>query len=190
MSDKYKECQMTSKPTELQVPVGILVASLPAADLAASVSFYSRLLGLELRREFVAAGQVTGCSMSRADLPYALSLRLKSTLPAGDADLSGEHPIIWRVAGDKALEEFREHAERLGLNPTVRHHDDADLVCVIDPDGHDVLVGLPTGPWTAFQGYELTPGGYRRSHDRPRLAVACPDNQEDAWPRSQVGRLP
>lgn len=167
---------MIGDPIEAQPPVGILVATLPAADLAVSVSFYSRLLGLQLRREFVGDGQVTGCSMSRADLPYALSLRLKSTLPGVDTDLSGEHPIIWRVAGEEALERFRKHAERLGLNPTARHHDDADLSCVVDPDGHDVLVGLPTRPWTEFQGYELTPGGYRRSHDRPRLRVAWPDN--------------
>jgi catechol 2,3-dioxygenase-like lactoylglutathione lyase family enzyme len=155
----------TGSPT----PVGILVAMLPVSDLARSASFYSQLLGLELRREFVANGQVTGCSLSRADLPYALNLRLKSSLPGGDADLSREHPIIWRAADELALERFRERAERLGLNPTVRRHDDGNLVCVVDPDGHDVLFGLPVRAWTQFQGYELTSAGYQPSHDRPRL---------------------
>lgn len=154
-----------------EAPVGILVAMLPAADLAASASFYRRLLGLELRREFVADGQVTGCSLSRDGLPFALSLRRTSTLP-GDVDLSGEHPVIWRVADEDALERFHAHAERLGLNPTMRRHDDAVLVCVVDPDGHDVLVGLPVRPWTTFVGYELTPGGYRQSHHSPRLQKA------------------
>lgn len=158
--------------TEPQPPVAILVALVPASDLAASASFYSRLLGLELRREFVADGRVTGCSLSRADLPYALNLRLKSTLPAGDADLSGEHPVIWRVSDAEELERFRAHAERLGLAPTTRRHDDGDLVCVVDPDGHNVLVGLPVRAWTDFQGYELTPAGYRPSHDRPLLQLA------------------
>jgi len=144
---------------------------LPVSDLAVSASFYSRLLGLELRREFVADGQVTGCSLSRADLPYALNLRRTSTLRGGDADLSGEHPIVWRVADKRALERFREHAAQLRLSPTARRHDDADLVCVVDPDGHEVLAGLPVRAWTKFQGYELTTSGYRPSHDRPRLPL-------------------
>lgn len=152
-------------------PVGILVAMLPAADLAVSAAFYARLLGLGIRREFVADGQVTGCSLSRADLPYALSLRLRSTLP-GNVDLSGEHPVIWRVADEQALDLFREHAERLGLNPTSRRHDDANLVCVVDPDAHDVLVGYPVRPWTDFVGYELTSAGYHQSHHQPRLQLA------------------
>lgn len=157
--------------TEPRPPIGILVAQLPAADLAASATFYGQLLGLELRREFVVDGVVTGCSLSRSDLPYALNLRLKTTLPAGDADLSGEHPVIWRVENEEALERFRRHAERLGLSPTPRRHDDGNLVCVVDPDGHDVLVGLPTRAWTEFQGYELTAEGYRPSHDQPLLTA-------------------
>ena len=152
-------------------PVAILVAMIPVRDLAVSASFYSRLLDLELLREFVADGQVTGCSLSRADLPYALNLRLKSTLPAGDADLTGEHPIIWRVADAEALESFRQRAESLGLEPFARRHDDGDLVGVVDPDGHDLLVGLPVRRWEAFQGYELTAAGYRPSHDSPLLRL-------------------
>ena len=162
---------MTDDPSPHFAPIGILVAMLPVSDPAVSASFYSTLLGLELRREFVVGGQVTGCSLSRADLPYALSLRRKSTLPAGGADLSGEHPIIWRVADEWALELFRAHAERLGLNPTIRRHDDGDLVCVVDPDGHDVLVGLPARAWTTFQGYELTSAGYVPSHEQPLLQL-------------------
>jgi catechol 2,3-dioxygenase-like lactoylglutathione lyase family enzyme len=158
-------------PIDDHAPVGILVAMLPAADLGVSAAFYVRLLELELRREFVANGQVTGCSLSRADRSYALNLRLRSTLP-GDVDLIGEHPVVWRVADQRALDRFQEHAERLGLNPTRRRHDDAELVCVVDPDGHDVLVGLPVRPWTDFVGYELTSTGYRQSHHRPRLLSA------------------
>ncbi|HEU5485921.1 MAG TPA: VOC family protein [Microlunatus sp.] len=160
-----------SEPSDMDAPAGILVAMLPASDLAVSASFYRRLLNLQLRREFVVDGQVTGCSLGRADLPYALALRLRSTLPS-TAELSGEHPVIWRVADDQALEAFYEHAVRLGLEPTRRRHDDADLICVVDPDGHDVLVGLPVRAWTDFQGYELTSTGYRRSHTRPRLQTA------------------
>lgn len=158
-----------SDPTHVDPPVGILVAMIPVADLAVSAAFYSRLLGLALRREFVVDGQVTGCALGRAELPYALSLRRKSTLPAGAADLRGEHPVIWRLADEDALRRFRAHAEALGLEPITRRHDDADLIRVVDPDGHDVLVGLPVRDWSDFQGYELTPTGFALSHDRPLL---------------------
>lgn len=160
-----------SNPTEV-APVAILVATLPVSDLAASASFYSRLFGLELLREFAAHGQVTGCSLSASGLPYALNLRRRSTLRAGDADLRGEHPIIWLVADDQALEKFREHAATLGLDPAWRRHDDANLICVVDPDGHDVLVGLPVRAWTEFKGYELTAQGYLATYDHPRLSAA------------------
>ena len=163
---------MTTDPSRNPAPAGILVAMLPVSDLVASASFYARLLGLELRREFVANGQVTGCSLSRGDLPYALSLRLKSTLKTGDTDLRGEHPIIWRVADKRALQQFHEHAEHLGLSPSIRRHDDGELVCVVDPDGLDVLVGLPLRAWTTFQGYELTATGYEQSHNHPHLRFA------------------
>jgi catechol 2,3-dioxygenase-like lactoylglutathione lyase family enzyme len=162
---------MKSECSEDITPVAILVAMLPVSDLAVSASFYSRLLGLELRREFVVDGQVTGCSLSRADLPFALNLRRKSTLPSGTADLRGEHPIIWRVADHRMLKRFREHAASLGLDPTTRRHDDGELVRVIDPDGHDVLVGLPIRTWTDFQGYALSTHGYRPSHERPLLQL-------------------
>jgi catechol 2,3-dioxygenase-like lactoylglutathione lyase family enzyme len=159
------------EPTQPSPPTGILVALVPAVDLASSAAFYCELLGLELRREFVVDGLVPGGSLSRGDLPYALNLRLKKTLPAGDANLAGEHPVIWRVADAAALEKFRQHAESLGMSPTAGRHDDGDLVCVVDPDGHDVLVGLPVRSWTEFQGYELTSEGYRRSHNQPLLTT-------------------
>ena len=46
---------------------GILVPMLPVTDLTRSASFYGALLGLELRREFVRDGQVTGLALGRGD---------------------------------------------------------------------------------------------------------------------------
>ena len=151
-------------------PDGVLVAMLPVADLAVSARFYARLLGLEVLREFVHDGRVTGCSLGRAGAGYALGLRLRETL-AEPADLRGEHPIIWRLRDGAALEQFRRHAEEQGFAPTLRRHDDAELVAIVDPDGIDVLVGIPRRDWDSFEGYELTATGYRRSHDRPLLEV-------------------
>lgn len=153
---------------DLPFPEAILVAMLPVTDIAASARFYTRLLGLTVLREFVHDGRVTGCSLSHPRAGFALGLRLRASL-AGPADLSGEHPIIWRVADTAALERYRVHAAALGLSPTSRRHDDADLVAVVDPDGIDVLVGIPSRAWDRFEGYELAADGYRRSHERPLL---------------------
>lgn len=158
----------TAVDQELPHPEAILVAMLPVADIGASARFYAQLLGLTVLREFVHDGQVTGCSLSHPRAGFALSLRLRTSLSA-PADLRGEHPIIWRVADATALERYRAHATALGLAPTSRRHDDADLVVVVDPDGIDVLVGIPSRPWDGFQGYELAGEGYRRSHDRSLL---------------------
>jgi len=151
-------------------PDGILVAMLPVADLAVSARFYARLLGLEVLREFVHDGRLTGCSLGRPAAGFGLSLRLRETL-AEPADLRGEHPIIWRLADRAALERFHRHAEEQGFAPTLRRHDDAELVVIVDPDGIEVLVGILRRDWDSFEGYELTATGYRRSHDRPLLEV-------------------
>ncbi|GAA4731141.1 VOC family protein [Actinomycetospora chibensis] len=159
-----------AKPTDqdLPHPESVLVAMLPVTDIGASARFYGQLLGLTVLREFLHDGQVTGCSLSHPRAGFALSLRLRATLGA-PADLRGEHPIIWRVRDKAALERYRTHADALGLSPTSRRHDDADLVAVVDPDGIDVLVGIPARPWDRFQGYELVADGYRLSHEQPLL---------------------
>jgi catechol 2,3-dioxygenase-like lactoylglutathione lyase family enzyme len=158
----------TPSDQDLPHPQAILVAMLPVTDVAASARFYARLLGLTVLREFVHDGRVTGCSLSHPRAGFALNLRLRASLDE-PADLRGEHPIIWRATDTAALERYRAHAAALGLTPTSRRHDDADLVAVVDPDGIEVLVGIPSRPWERFQGYELVADGYRRSHERSLL---------------------
>jgi catechol 2,3-dioxygenase-like lactoylglutathione lyase family enzyme len=158
----------TPTTQDLPFPEAVLVAMLPVTDIAASARFYTQLLGLTVLREFVHDGRVTGCSLGHPRAGFALSLRLRASLDA-PADLRGEHPIIWRVSDTAALERYRAHADALGLDPTSRRHDDADLVAVVDPDGIDVLVGIPSRPWDHFQGYEFAADGYRRSHERSLL---------------------
>ncbi|GAA4875569.1 hypothetical protein GCM10023203_27180 [Actinomycetospora straminea] len=160
---------------------------LPVTDIAASAQFYTRLLGLTVMREFVHDGQVTGCSLGDPRIGFALSLRWRASLE-GPADLRGEHPIIWQVRDAAALERYRRHAAALGLSPTSRRHDDADLVSVIDPDGIDVLVGVPVRPWGHFRGYELTADGYRHSHDRP--LIGCDEGTAAAGPSTPASSSP
>ena len=149
---------------------GVLIPMIPVADLSRSVAFYTTLLGLELRREFVQDGRVTGAALGGSDLDFGLNLRLATTL-AGPTDLRGEHPVVWRVDDRAALEEFRSHADALGLNPVAWEHDDAAIVRVVDPDGIEVFVGLATRSWTVFQGYVQDGPGYRPAHTQPLLAT-------------------
>jgi catechol 2,3-dioxygenase-like lactoylglutathione lyase family enzyme len=136
---------------------------LPVTDLARSASFYGALLGLELRREFIRDGQVTGLALGRGDIDWGLNLRLRSTM-AAPADLRGEHPVVWKAHDRHALAAFRDHAATLGLDPVMFEHDDAVVVRVVDPDDSDVYVAVSKGPWTSFQGYTLQPSGYHATH--------------------------
>jgi catechol 2,3-dioxygenase-like lactoylglutathione lyase family enzyme len=142
---------------------GILIPMLPVTDLTRSAVFYAALLGLDIRREFVQDGQVTGLALGRADIAWGLNLRRRSTL-AAPADLRGEHPVVWRVEDLDALDAFRVHAAELGLDPMLFEHDDAVLVRVVDPDDIDVYVAVSKRPWTSFQGYTLQPDGYHPTH--------------------------
>jgi len=151
-------------------PAGIGVGMLPVSDLAASAAFYSALFGLEYMREFSADGQVTGCALGRADLEYALSFRLRDTIP-GHPSLAGEHPLIWFVRDRAGLDDFRTRALALGLEPTSGEHDDAAWVEVLDPDGIGVRVAMPLRRWTEFSGYELQDGRHRHL-TVPRLGPA------------------
>lgn len=150
---------------------GVLVPMIPVTDLARSAAFYGALLGLELRREFVSDGQVTGLALGRGDIGWGLNLRLRSTL-AAPADLRGEHPVVWRAEDLDALHAFRHHAAGLGLDPIVFEHDDAVLVRVVDPDGIEVYVAMSKRPWTSFQGYTLEPDGYHATHTSPLTDAA------------------
>lgn len=149
---------------------GILIPMLPVTDLARSASFYQALLGLELRREFVRDGQVTGLALGRGDIGWGLNLRLRSTLAAAP-DLRGEHPVVWRSEDLDALNAFRDHAMTLGLDPIMFEHDDAVLVRVVDPDDLDVYVAVSKRPWTTFQGYTLQPDGYHATHASARTGA-------------------
>ena len=177
MTANVGDLRTTSIGQDRPFPDAILVAMLPVTDIAESARFYAQLLGLRVLREFVHDGRVTGCSLSQPGAGFALNLRLRASLGA-PADLRGEHPIIWRVTDSAALERYRAHAARLGLAPTPRRHDDADLVAVVDPDGIEVLVGLPSRPWDRFQGYELAVDGYRRNHERSLLDGGHPTDQK------------
>jgi catechol 2,3-dioxygenase-like lactoylglutathione lyase family enzyme len=150
---------------------GILIPMIPVSDLTRSAAYYAALLGLELRREFVRNGQVTGLALGRGDIDWGLNLRLRSTL-AAPADLRGEHPVVWKVEGLDALAAFRDHAAGLGLDPIVFEHDDAVLVRVRDPDDLDVYVAVSKRPWTSFQGYTLEPDGYHATHTKARAGAA------------------
>jgi catechol 2,3-dioxygenase-like lactoylglutathione lyase family enzyme len=130
---------------------GIVQAMIPVSDLARSAAWYADLLGLAYMREFTRGDKVTGCALGHPDAGWGISFRLRGTT-AGDADLRGEHPVIFGVPDLAALERIRAHADRLGYAPTSGVHADAAWVEVIDPDGIAVRFGVPVRRWTGFVG--------------------------------------
>ena len=138
---------------------GIITAMIPVSDLATSAAWYRDLLGLEYMREFRRADLVTGCGLGHPANGWGLALRLRSTT-AGEADLRGEHPVIFGVPDLAALERIRAHADALGYAPTGGVHADAHWVEVIDPDGIAVRFGVLVRRWTEFVGVQDMTGFY------------------------------
>lgn len=155
---------------------GILVAMLPVTDLAASAAWYRDLLGLEYLREFERGGVVTGCALYDPQGRYGISLRLRSTTP-GRPDLRGEHPVIIGVPDGAALERVRDHAARLGYQPTSGEHGDGSFVEVIDPDGIGLRFVFPNSERDrSFTGLHVCDDGPIRQYDEPLLQLPPPRN--------------
>lgn len=146
---------------------GVLVAMLPVTDLAVSAAWYRDLLGMTYVREFEHGGLVTGCLLYDQQAGYGVSLRLRSTT-AGQADLRGEHPLIFGVADGDALERLRRHAAGLGYDPTSGEHGDGRWVEVIDPDGIATRFVCPTTRSLRFIGVHVSSGA---EYDQPLLAL-------------------
>ena len=155
---------------ETQDIQGVLVAMLPVTDIARSAAFYRDLLGLTYRREFTRDGVVTGCSLGAPGDAFAVSLRRRDTTP-GNADLRAEHPLIFRVPDDAALDRVHAHAQRLGFAPTRGEHADAAYVEVVDPDGIRTRFGVARRPWDTFVGVRVAADGTMTEYARPSLTV-------------------
>jgi catechol 2,3-dioxygenase-like lactoylglutathione lyase family enzyme len=161
---------------------GIVTAMLPVTDLATSVAWYRRLLGLRYVREFETDGVVTGCALADPAGGYLLSFRLRSAT-AGDPDLRGEHPLIFGVRDRPALERIRAHATDLGYHPTSGEHGDAAWVEVVDPDGIATRFAWPTGDMSAFSGVRFHPDGRTSFYGAPRLTSDGTDRTPDGEAR-------
>jgi catechol 2,3-dioxygenase-like lactoylglutathione lyase family enzyme len=162
---------------------GILVASLPVADLARSVAFYRDLLGLTYAREFSDTTGVTGCALADVDTGYMITFRLRSTTQ-GHADLRGEHPVILGLRDRRDVQALHDDLTARGFAPTTGVHADAAWVEVVDPDGIAIRFAWATAA-PGFFGVMTDGTGF---YDEPRLTVPA-QGQPEEWTRASQSLL-
>lgn len=160
---------------ETTLITGIVQATIPVSDLAASAGFYGSLLGLDYVREFGDGSHVTGCALADFDAGYLIALRRRDTLRSGhDADLRGEHPVIVQAASPAAAEHIRGRAAELGISSTGGTHADGTWLEFLDPDGIALRVVHSPTPTRSFLGVTFTDEGDQHFYGTPRLEPRQP----------------
>jgi catechol 2,3-dioxygenase-like lactoylglutathione lyase family enzyme len=167
---------VTITPTRKAAPettardlLGIVVVSLPVADLARSAAWYRDLLELDYVREFGDDERVTGCALADFTAHYMIALRLRSTTRGG-ADLSGEHPIILEARDAVAAERIRSRASTLGIPHTSGTHADGTWTEFVDPDGICLRVVHDAAGPQRFVGVRSTEA-HTSFYEQPRLTL-------------------
>lgn len=91
--------------------------------------------------------------------------------PQGEADLSGEHPVIVEAESPEAADHIRRHASRLGISSSSGTHADGTWIEFLDPDGIALRVVHSPTPTESFLGVTFGPDGRQRFYHQPRLDV-------------------
>ena len=150
----------------------ILQVKVPVTDLARSAAWYRTVFELELVREFVEAGQLSGAVLSNSERTLLIGLRRRER-GAGEAGVPGLRPVQLRrgqprgagPAGDPS----RRTRRRALAHSGDRGSDGAQLD-VADPDGTVVRNLSPfSQDAPAFQGIELNEDGQPAFYDESRL---------------------
>jgi len=154
--------------------VRVSQVKIPVADLGHSVAWYSELLGLVLRAEFVEQGVVRGAVLVHPGADFAIALRDRS-VSASRPVLRGFDVCAIEVDSRTALEELQRRCRELSVDVgAIEDRVDASVLDVPDPDGTVLRFRHSAadlrGP---FAGFEFTDEGIR-TYDQPRLGVRRP----------------
>lgn len=136
-----------STPTIL----GIRQIKIPVTELARSVRWYTRLLGLHLHREFVEQGTLAGAVMSHPG-GFVLSVRLRDLVP-GQPAFGGFDLFSLGVSDRTDLDALAAGANTLGSahSGIVDRGVDGYHLDVADPDGTMIRFLAPADADSATQ---------------------------------------
>jgi catechol 2,3-dioxygenase-like lactoylglutathione lyase family enzyme len=131
--------------------LGLLQVKLPVTDLARSVDFYTRLLGLRLWVEIVEDDVVRGAGLIDREGRFNISLRDRAVC-ASTPDLAGFDVVAFRPADRDALVRLAARCDREGFPHTgVSDGPTGALLDVTDPDGTVLRFYHFTAPTEGFQ---------------------------------------
>ncbi|GAA0950900.1 VOC family protein [Virgisporangium aurantiacum] len=150
--------------------LGLLQVKLPVTDLARSVDFYTRLLGLRLWVEIVEDGVVRGAGLIDRDGRFNVSLRDREVC-ASTPDLTGFDVVAFRPADRAALVRLAAHCDREGFTHSgVADGPTGAVLDVTDPDGTVLRFYHFTAPTDGFTGVVFGEAGAEPDHyTTPRL---------------------
>lgn len=147
----------------------IAQVKLPVTDLARSVTWYRRLLGLRLWAEFVEDGVLVGAGLMDQERRFNIALRQRAFC-ASRPDLSGFDIVAFLPASRAVLEEMVTRCDRLDIaHSGIEDTPGGPRLDVADPDGTVLRFYYFTGPTDVFTGIEFRDGQYVGSYSTPRL---------------------
>ncbi len=150
----------------------IAQVKIPVTDLAASVEWYRRLLGLRLWVEIVEDGVVRGAGLMDPHDRFNLSLRHRSVC-ASEPDLRGFDVVAFTPQSRAALHRLAEHCDRLRIaHSGVQETPGGALLDVPDPDGTVLRFYDFTQPTGGFTGVEFRDGRHVGFYDTSRLPAS------------------
>lgn len=160
--------------TTTEIPIAgldrIAQIKLPVTDLARSVDWYRKLLGLRLYSEFVEDGVLRGAGLIDPGERFGIALRDRAVC-AGTPRLDGFDVIAFTPGSRAVLDELIARCARFGIAHAEPYDTPAGTVLdVPDPDGTVLRFYHYTAGTAGFTGVESRDGAFVGFYPEPRLA--------------------
>lgn len=147
----------------------IAQVKLPVTDLARSVDWYRRLLGLRLYSEFVEDGVPRGAGLIDPRGRFSIALRDR-TVCAGTPSLDGFDVLAFTPTSRAVLDELIARCARFGIKHAEPYDTPAGTILdVPDPDGTVLRFYHYTAGTAGFTGVESRAGAIVGFYPEPRL---------------------
>jgi catechol 2,3-dioxygenase-like lactoylglutathione lyase family enzyme len=155
----------------------IAQVKLPVTDLAVSVVWYQRLLGLRLWVEIVEDGQLRGVGLIDQSGLFNIALRDRRVC-AGQPRLDGFDVVAFTPSSRQALDELVARCDRFEIDHgRVQDIPSGSVLDIPDPDGTVLRFYHFIAPTAGFTGLEIENGRHVRTYAEPRLGVIHAPNR-------------
>jgi len=114
----------------------VLHVKLPVTDLQRSVDWYTKLMDLQLTREFIEQDEVRGAALRSPEGDFSFALRLRVHCE-GQPNLNGFDVVALHMSDREAIVRMHERCRNLRVtcSPVQDRGEHEAIVDVTDPDG-------------------------------------------------------